>query len=145
MLSCSVVHLLRYCCTGRRWPSEALRYHCVNWRRTLVPGEIRFDTVCRVTSRTLAPVDALLPPGMPALAHQEVGEGGDEEHDRGPHVEPQTEHVVELDGVDPEHLDPAASGGVEHHVQRTHPTEADPVALLQPQDDPEGGQFHRHS
>ncbi len=33
----------------------------------------------------------------------------DEQHDRGPDVEPQPEHVVELDGVDPQHLDPAAA------------------------------------
>ena len=33
----------------------------------------------------------------------------DEQHDRGPHVEPQAADVVELDVVDAQHLDPAAA------------------------------------
>ena len=42
-------------------------------------------------------------------AQTEVRRGEREQHDRGPHVEPQAEHVVDLDGVDAQHLDPAAA------------------------------------
>ena len=46
-----------------------------------------------------------------------------------PHRRP--EHVVELDGVDPEALDPAASGGVDHHVDREHAPEAELEATVE--------------
>jgi hypothetical protein len=83
-------------------------------------------------------VHALLA-GPTALAGpDEVRRGADEQHDRGPHVEAQAERVVQLDGVDAEHLDPTAAQGVAHHVQGQDTAGAEPVPAVEPDDDGEG-------
>src|SRR5947209_19487149 len=53
---------------------------------------------------------------VPPPDHDEVDERGHEEHDRHPLAPAQAEHVVELDRVDPEVLDPEPAQAVRHHV-----------------------------
>ena len=78
--------------------------------------------------------------GGAARTRRRRAAASDEQHDRGPHVEPQPEHVVHLDVVDAEVLDPAAAGGVEHDVERGDPAVAEAEAPVQPDQHGEGGQ-----
>src|SRR4051794_2775749 len=63
---------------------------------------------------------------VPDADHHEVRQRTDEQDDRHPLPPPEPEDVVELDGVDPQVLDPAPAQAVGHHVDREAPAEAEP-------------------
>ena len=77
---------------------------------------------------------------VPSPGHHEVHRRAHEQDDRHPHPPAQAEHVVELDGVDPQRLDPAATGGVDHHVEREHPAVAELVAAVEVEQQGDAGE-----
>ena len=85
--------------------------------------------VAGTVRRGLAAVGTGMAPG----GDDEVRRGQHEQNDRGPHVEPQAADVLQLHRVDPEVLDPAATQGVEHHVEREHPAVAEPEPPVGPE------------
>ena len=99
----------------------------------LVTGGVVGRGVRRVVGVGLTRPDDLVAPRV-AARRPRVERGGEhEQHDRGPHVEAQAQHVVHLDVVDAQVLDPAPPGGVEHDVERGDAT----VAQLEPAVEPD--------
>jgi hypothetical protein len=93
-----------------------------------------------VAGEPLLGVDLRLTAGALAAHHHEVHRRQAEQDDGGPDVEAQAEDVLVLHVVDPQHLDPAAAGGVGHHVQRHHPPVPEPEAAVGPQHEAEGAE-----